>query len=194
MTRILSITTAACATVALFACSQQPSDAQDQEMSETLPTETASESLPYMMRATGDLIGSEGDTIGSINLLEGPNGILMEVAVDEGGLPPGWHGIHIHQVGDCSDTGVFKASGGHLGKIEGGHGLLNSKGPEAGDLANLYAFDDGSVKFETFTNLTTLSDLLDEDGSAIIVHEGRDDHMSQPIGGAGGRIACAVIE
>ena len=39
-----------------------------------------------------------------------------------------------------------------------------------------------------------MSDILDDDGSAAIIHEGRDDHMSQPIGGAGGRVACAVIE
>ncbi len=36
--------------------------------------------------------------------------------------------------------------------------------------------------------------LLDENGSALVIHEGPDDHKSQPIGGAGGRVACAVIE
>ena len=35
--------------------------------------------------------------------------------------------------------------------------------------------------------------LMDEDGSALIIHEAEDDHISQPIGGAGGRVACAVI-
>ena len=35
--------------------------------------------------------------------------------------------------------------------------------------------------------------LLDEDGSAVIIHEQPDDHLTQPIGGAGGRIACGVI-
>jgi Cu-Zn family superoxide dismutase len=36
--------------------------------------------------------------------------------------------------------------------------------------------------------------LLDEDGSAFIIHENADDHMTQPIGGAAGRIACGVIK
>ena len=35
--------------------------------------------------------------------------------------------------------------------------------------------------------------LLDGDGSAVIIHENSDDHLTQPIGGAGGRIACGVI-
>ena len=36
--------------------------------------------------------------------------------------------------------------------------------------------------------------LLDEDGSAVIIHENPDAHLTQPIGGAGGRIACGIIE
>ena len=36
--------------------------------------------------------------------------------------------------------------------------------------------------------------MLDEDGSAIVVHENADNRMTQPIGGAGGRIACGVID
>ena len=35
--------------------------------------------------------------------------------------------------------------------------------------------------------------LLDADGSAVIIHELPDDHRTQPIGGAGGRIACGII-
>ena len=35
--------------------------------------------------------------------------------------------------------------------------------------------------------------LLDEDGSAVIIHDMPDDHLTQPIGGAGGRIGCGII-
>ena len=56
-------------------------------------------------------------------------------------LPPGWHGLHLHDRGDCSDFAAgFQASGGHLGmnrRIQ--HGLLNRRGPEAGDLPNIFA-------------------------------------------------------
>ena len=206
MSRFLPLSAAAASIAIVFACTQQTSDAQQDNASTDNAADTQSdmppsemdtggnESLPSMMRATGDLMGNEGNTIGNVNMIEGPNGIVMEVSIDQGGLTPGWHAIHIHQTGDCSDTGEYTASGGHVGKLDGGHGLLNPGGPEPGDLPNLYAFEDGSVNFETFTGLVTLSDVMDDDGGAIIIHEGRDDHMSQPIGGAGGRIACAVVQ
>ena len=36
--------------------------------------------------------------------------------------------------------------------------------------------------------------LLDDDGSALVIHAQQDDHITQPIGGAGGRVACAVLK
>ena len=33
----------------------------------------------------------------------------------------------------------------------------------------------------------------DEDGSALVIHEGGDDGVTQPIGGAGARVGCAAI-
>ena len=35
--------------------------------------------------------------------------------------------------------------------------------------------------------------LMDEDGAALVIHAMGDDHVSQPIGGAGGRVGCGVI-
>ncbi|GAB5459186.1 MAG: hypothetical protein Hens3KO_22160 [Henriciella sp.] len=149
---------------------------------------------PSMMRVTGSLIDGSGSQIGSVNMLGGPNGVLMEVTVAEGGLEPGWHGLHLHQVGNCDDLGVFKNSGGHVGMIANGHGLLNPAGPEAGDLPNIWAGADGSAGYEAFSQLFTLSDIVDEDGGTLIIHAERDDHLSQPIGGAGARVACAVLQ
>ena len=206
MTRYLTTSAAVASLAILFACSQQTSNAQEEtatpppeptETQDAIPADAGddgNQSIPSMMRATGNLMGDDGNEIGSINLVEGPNGILVNVSIEASGLEPGWKAIHLHQTGDCSDTGEYTASGGHIGKIEGGHGLLNQDGPEKGDLPNLYVTADGSVEYETFTNLVAMSDILDDDGSAAIIHEGRDDHMSQPIGGAGARVACAVIE
>lgn len=149
--------------------------------------------FPSMMRTSGDIVGGTGTAIGTLNILDGPNGLLIEVTINPGGLAPGWHGLHLHQVGDCSDTGTFKLSGGHVGKIESGHGLLNPRGPEAGDVPNIWVAADGSAGYEAYTTLITGSDLLDADGSALIIHENRDDHLTQPIGGAGPRVACAVV-
>jgi len=141
----------------------------------------------------GEIVNSEGRSIGRLLGVEGPHGLLLRVMVDPGGLAPGWHGLHLHAVGNCDDHGVFKQSGGHVGKREGGHGLLNPAGPEGGDLPNIWAAADGSAGYEAFTDLTGLADLIDADGSALIIHAQKDDHLSQPIGGAGGRVACAVL-
>ncbi len=177
------------ASLAFAACAQTGSVAQDQ----TAMPGPADGVYPSMMQADADMIGDAGTRIGSANLISGPNGIILRIELEEGALTPGWHGLHLHQVGDCSDVGEFKKSGGHVGMIEGGHGLLNQKGPEAGDIPNIWVAADGSAGYEVFTTLVEMSTLTDTDGSAIIIHESEDDHLSQPIGGAGARVACGVV-
>lgn len=158
------------------------------------PAAQTAEGPPAATPVNATVIGSTGDTIGSLNLQQSPHGVLIRVELGSGSLTPGWHGLHLHQVGDCSDIGVYKLSGGHVGKVEGGHGLLNAAGPEGGDTPNIYAALDGSAAMEIITDRVTLSELADLDGSALIIHAGEDDHITQPIGGAGARVACAVIQ
>lgn len=126
--------------------------------------------------------------------------------VDLKGLSEGWHGIHLHQVADCSDNEAgFKASGSHVDPDDAAHGLLNPDGPERADLPNIYAGADGRATAEIFAPRVALFPseaaaatlgpfpLIDDDGFAIIVHASPDDHQTQPIGGAGERVACAAI-
>ena len=146
--------------------------------------------------ASAIMLDASGAEIGSAKLVQGPAGILVHVKVT--GLEPGAHGLHLHSVGVCDTGEDFETSEGHVGKAEGTHGLLNPEGPEPGDLPNLYVAADGIGDAEFFATMVSLgegeNDLLDEDGSAFIVHADPDDHRSQPIGGAGGRVACGVIE
>jgi len=151
-------------------------------------------------RAGGMIMNREGREIGSVALVEGPRGVVINVQVREGGLAPGRKGIHVHSVGTCADGAAgFVASGAHLGAPGLPHGLLNSTG-DYGDLPNLIVRRDGSVEVEMFSNLISIGGasgrgtLLDADGAAIVVHQNPDDHASQPIGGAGPRLACAVIQ
>ncbi|MEM7329611.1 MAG: superoxide dismutase family protein [Pseudomonadota bacterium] len=179
----------------LVACADAP--AQDEAPTLPTPEEMPGPNegvFPSMLRMGGDIVSGDGVVIGALNILDGPNGVLLEATINPGGLAPGWHGLHLHQVGDCSDIGTFKLSGGHVGKVENGHGLLNPAGPEGGDLPNIWAAADGSAGYEAFSTLTTGADLADADGAALIIHVNRDDHLTQPIGGAGPRVACAVIK
>ena len=144
--------------------------------------------------AGADIVNTDGAVIGKATFEQTPTGVLM--SVDVAGLPPGGHGIHLHAAGSC--TPDFKAATGHINPDKVMHGLRNPEGPDNGDLPNLFAAADGTAKAEFFTTRVSVAGgdmpaLLDEDGSAVIIHENPDDHMTQPIGGSGGRIGCGVI-
>ncbi len=149
---------------------------------------------------TKDLLGEEGTPIGNVRIDTAVNGVLVRVFVEKDVLTTGWHGLHFHAIGDCSDHGEFKLSGGHVGKIEGAHGLKNPLGPEFGDMPNIFVPHQHAANAEFYVrdltlvgNATDGTVLLDEDGSAIVIHAMEDDHSSQPIGGSGARVACADL-
>lgn len=149
-------------------------------------------------QATADFIDREGNSVGTALLTETPSGVVINLDLHD--LPPGARAIHIHSVGTCEDPEEgFVASGGHLNPDGRPHGLMNPDGPDAGDLPNIVVGDDGRVVVEFFSHLVSLhgaegrATILDEDGAAFVIHENRDDHITQPIGGAGPRIACGVI-
>lgn len=151
--------------------------------------------------ATGqssDLVGADGSPIGKITVTDAPNGVLLRITAK--GLTPGWHGMHFHEKADCSAP-TFKSAGAHVHSMTPvTHGLLNPQANDDGDLPNLYVAADGSVTVELYSTLVSLKGtgnrpaLLDADGSALVIHANPDDYMTQPIGGAGDRVACAPIQ
>lgn len=146
------------------------------------------------------IIGLDGRAIGLLTLAEGPRGVLLRINLLPNALQPGWHGLHIHEKGDCGGE-AFTAAGSHEGHgARSTHGLLNPDGPEAGDLPNLLVpLNERPTIVELYAPGVSLTpqrgraNLHDADGAALVIHNGPDDHVSQPIGGAGARIACAVI-
>jgi Cu-Zn family superoxide dismutase len=145
----------------------------------------------------GAIVGAKGDNIGKLTIRSGENASIVRIVIGAGGLSPGWHGTHFHQVGDCSDVGKFELSKGHVNHDNAKHGLLNADGPDEGDLPNIYANADGSVNAEMSSEsivLTGQDALKDNDGSALVIHASEDDHNTQPIGNAGARVACAAIK
>ncbi|WP_163836124.1 superoxide dismutase family protein [Spartinivicinus ruber] len=142
------------------------------------------------------LINNKGKTIGKVTIVQGTEGVLINIKAKD--LPPGYHGMHFHRKGDCGDLATFKSAEGHIDPHQKPHGFLNSKGPHEGNLPNLIVSNDGTVEVELYSQMVQLKEgpakLLDEDGSALIIHANKDDHTSQPIGGSGGRLACASIK
>jgi len=127
---------------------------------------------------TAPVKGSDGADLGKFVLQEGPAGVLIRYDLHV--MKPGGHGAHVDE------------------KLE--HGFLNPKGTHSGDLPNIYVAADGTVLADTFTTFVSLHGeknrpgLLDADGTALVIHENPDDYTHPPIGGAGARIACAVIK
>ena len=142
--------------------------------------------------ATAVMAAPDGTVMGTVTLTQGPHGVI--IAADLTGLTPGGHGFHIHETGSC--TPDFTAAGGHFAPKGHGHGYAHEGGVHAGDLPNVFAAADGTVRADVFTNKVTLTadlshTLFDEDGSAIIIHEKPDTYGDDPAAGA--RIACGVI-
>ncbi|MBI5441606.1 MAG: superoxide dismutase family protein [Deltaproteobacteria bacterium] len=143
--------------------------------------------------ARAELVDSKGKSAGTVLLTQTPQGVLLSVRVSK--LPPGVHALHIHEVGKCEPP--FTTAGGHFNPGGKKHGLSNPEGMHAGDLPNLHVSKQGKAEVEVFATGVTLSpgatSLLDDDGSAIVLHAGPDDYATDPAGKAGDRIACGVV-
>jgi Cu-Zn family superoxide dismutase len=158
---------------------------------------------PVGMTASAEVLNAQGSRIGTAKFTEGPRGVLIRIEIGDSGLPRGWHGVHLHEKGDCADfADGFKASGAHAGHgAPAAHGLLNPAGPEAGDLPSIFTPNGGPTQAELYSPFVTLapaaiggrSPLRGPQGAALIIHANADDQTTQPIGGAGARIACAAL-
>lgn len=147
--------------------------------------------------ATAELKDPAGKTFGTATLFEGPGGVLMKIEAT--GVPSGWHGVHFHEKGACTGPD-FASAGSHIKAGEHTHGLLSSKGHEAGDLPNLFADGHGAVQASLWSDGVSIKGaggrpaLLDADGSAVVIHAAPDDQVTQPTGGSGARILCGVVK
>ena len=154
--------------------------------------------VAQQVSATAPMMTADGADAGTVTFNQTKSGIL-HIIVEMTGMPPGTHGFHVHETGDCNPAGGFQSAGGHYAGDGKSHGIIREDGPHAGDLPNVHVGPDGILKVEIFSERMSLGEggrnpLMDEDGSAVIVHSGPDDYTSQPSGDAGDRIACGVIE
>ena len=146
------------------------------------------------VHASAALYAADGTFVGQVRFTEDAAGVV-HVNAQVQGLTPGLHGIHLHAIGACAPT--FTAAGGHHNPLGRQHGLENPGGAHSGDLPNLVVNVAGHGHLNASTDRASLSagpvSVFDLDGSAVIIHAGADDQVTDPTGNSGGRIACGVI-
>jgi len=136
-----------------------------------------------------------GKEVGSAQLSQTPHGVLVRLTLK--GVAAGEHAFHIHQTGKCEPP--FTTAGGHFNPASKKHGIMAADGPHAGDMPNLYIPSDGNLAIEVVNAAVTLdkdkpNSLYKPEGTALVIHAGKDDYKTDPTGDAGGRIACGVVE
>lgn len=148
--------------------------------------------------AVARLQDAAGNRLGSVWFLPRSSDKLA-IRVSASFLTEGFHGFHVHAVGKCEAP--FTTAGGHFNPKTRGHGA------HAGDLPPLWVDADGRGWMELQSDRFSVADLLDADGSAIIVHAGPDnlgniparyaptgpDAATLATGDSGARVACGVV-
>ncbi|HKR62719.1 MAG TPA: superoxide dismutase family protein [Thermoanaerobaculia bacterium] len=143
--------------------------------------------------ASATLAPTSGSTAnGTVTFTERSDG-SVDVMVHLTGVPPGVHGFHVHDKGDCGDNG--NAAGGHFNPSGVAHGAPSADPHHAGDFGNVTADASGVVdtRFNT-RSITVTAGANSVVGHAIILHGNPDDLATQPSGNAGPRIACGVAQ
>lgn len=148
---------------------------------------------PQERVAIAKLKDASGASIGTAALLARGGATFLHLELEN--LPSGTKAIHLHSTGQCHAPD-FNSAGGHLNPGGNSHGKLSDAGKHLGDLENIVIPNDGRVATELLVAQASgdvLSQILDDDGAAVVIHAGPDDYASQPAGAAGPRIACGEL-
>ena len=171
-----------------------------------------------LLRAT--LLDKDGGEVGQVVFKgQGTKVSRVEVRVDAGATAFGtsdFHGFHVHTIGVCdpdpagtpagATPAVFGSAGGHWNPTAVTHG------GHTGDLSSVLMQASGKADAELATDRFDVDELLDGNGSAVVLHAGRDNFGNIPAtyssgsppvtgpnaatnntGDAGGRYACGVV-
>ncbi|GAA2849822.1 hypothetical protein GCM10010517_07240 [Streptosporangium fragile] len=171
------------------------------------PAETRNPPGASGPRARAVIKNAEGEEVGRLRVRSLEEG-RTRVAVVVRDLPPGYHGFHIHAKGVCDPRATDPKTGSPFHSA-GDHFSLRPEDHPAhsGDLPDLLVNEDGTGRIVAVTDRFTVEQLLDGDGSSIVIHalpdnqaniperygEDGPDETTRKTGDSGGRIACGVI-
>lgn len=185
--------------LAIFSCKNENQDVDETEVETTTDDpiltideddDTAEKIVMVRMEPK-----SGSNLSGTVEFVEENGEVTMRA--DLTGLTEGTHAIHLHETGDCSAQDATSA-GGHWNPTFEPHGEWGDEGGyHRGDIGNFEANAEGNAQFDFSTDQWCIG-CEDEKknilGKAVIVHQGKDDYVSQPSGDAGTRIGCGVIQ
>ena len=194
--------------VAVSACSanQNPSSQPGttpavQSSSPAMTTGSASiSSAPGAGSLAAELKTPDGKPVATatFDFSGGPGGFVTVTVktVAPGILAPGFHDMHVHEIGKCEPNSVAP-TGGPPGNFLSAGGHYQAPGhtgkPESGDLTSLEVRQDGSAYLVTTTDAFTRDDLLAGNKTALMLHGTEDSSMPGMAGMAAERVACGVI-
>lgn len=145
------------------------------------------------MLGTATIEPRSGETtlVGTAYLVETDGELALTLEIDH--APPGKHGVHLHQTGDCSAPDATSA-GPHWNPDGHAHGMPDEDS-HLGDLGNMIVREDGKGAITIRKPAWTAGDGSAHDiiGRAIVFHASVDD-FTDPAGNSGARIGCGVIE
>lgn len=155
--------------------------------------------------ASAQLVDTAGNPVGTVRFVDEQEYGTTAVIVQAQNLTPGFHGFHVHETSQCDPAGdpPFGSAGGHLTLTGAAHPS------HEGDFPVLLVMQDGTAAMSFRTDRFTVADLLDADGSAIVVHSGPDNYANIPAdylqegeqllesttgsGDSGDRVACGAV-
>ncbi len=117
-----------------------------------------------------------------------PDALYLEVQFR--GLPASEiFGFHIHDGVVCTTESSFEDAGGHLDLC--GEGVWCGRHPyHAGVLPPIFSDENGDAVMGVYLDKARVEYVS---GKTIILHSGRDDFSSLPVGSSGIRIACGIL-
>jgi superoxide dismutase, Cu-Zn family len=135
--------------------------------------------------------------LGTVTFTDTAGGLLITPKLS--GLPPGKHGFHIHERGNCGpgmNQGKLAAGFAAGGHYDPAHtkkhlGPLSTAG-HRGDLPVLIVDNRGDATQAVTAPHLKVAEIR---GRSIMIHAGGDNYSDTPapLGGGGGRIGCGVI-
>lgn len=160
--------------------------------------------------AAAEIVDPAAKSLGTASVRKAEHGLAVQVSVR--GLPPGFHGLHVHAIGKCEPKSADPANPAMIGDFLSAGGHLVGGGPahpdHAGDLPVLYVGADGTGSLTAITDRLTEAELNQQGGLSLIVHANANNYANIPTryatggadaetkkaGDAGARIGCGVLK